>query len=223
MDDKPKDVIRETDAEAIRLAKTLMRARPLWRSRRRRSGNRRAVRKPRRRRHRCRRDAAHSRLAIVGAHKGDPCRPPMLAASGRARQGRSPRPSAHYAGLPRREARTRDAPAYQAPSGATSTAIRRRSSMWASATSPFFRLEVERASLNGGFGKAYLLTRSRICTGSRSGWRSAGRFRAARAVDHMNDDHLDAITNYARHFAKADGGGWVDDGHRRGWHRYRCR
>ncbi len=33
-----------------------------------------------------------------------------------------------------------------------------------------------------------------------------------RAVDHMNDDHLDAIANYARHFAKADGGGWVMTG-----------
>ena len=28
----------------------------------------------------------------------------------------------------------------------------------------------------------------------------------------MNDDHLDAIANYARHFAKADGGGWVMTG-----------
>jgi putative heme iron utilization protein len=33
-----------------------------------------------------------------------------------------------------------------------------------------------------------------------------------RAVDHMNDDHLDAIANYARHFAKADGGGWIITG-----------
>jgi len=33
-----------------------------------------------------------------------------------------------------------------------------------------------------------------------------------RAVDHMNDAHLDAIANYARHFAKADGGGWVMTG-----------
>jgi heme oxygenase (biliverdin-IX-beta and delta-forming) len=33
-----------------------------------------------------------------------------------------------------------------------------------------------------------------------------------RAVDHMNDDHLEAIANYARYFAGADGGGWIMTG-----------
>lgn len=74
----------------------------------------------------------------------------------------------------------------------------------------FFRLEIERASLNGGFGKAYLLSRDDlIVEGSVV---EALAESEQRAVDHMNDDHLDAIANYARHFAKADGGGWTMTG-----------
>ena len=69
----------------------------------------------------------------------------------------------------------------------------------------FFRLEVERASLNGGFGKAYLLTRDDIIVDGPAVEALAES--EQRAVDHMNDDHLDAIANYARYFAKADGGG----------------
>jgi putative heme iron utilization protein len=74
----------------------------------------------------------------------------------------------------------------------------------------FFRLEVERASLNGGFGKAYLLTRDDlILAGPVVGELSEAE---QRAIDHMNDDHLDAIANYARYFAKAEGGGWIMTG-----------
>ena len=74
----------------------------------------------------------------------------------------------------------------------------------------FFRLEVERASLNGGFGKAYLLTRGDIIVEGPAVEALAES--EQRAIDHMNDDHLDAIANYARYFAKADGGGWVMTG-----------
>jgi len=63
----------------------------------------------------------------------------------------------------------------------------------------FFRLEPEEASLNGGFGKAYRLTRNDLMSDApvardleKSG---------PGAVAHMNADHRDAIALYARHFA----------------------
>jgi len=74
----------------------------------------------------------------------------------------------------------------------------------------FFRLDVERASLNGGFGKAYLLTRGDLILEGPVVDDLA--LSEQRAIDHMNDDHLDAISNYARHFAKADGSGWIMTG-----------
>jgi putative heme iron utilization protein len=63
----------------------------------------------------------------------------------------------------------------------------------------FFRLELERASLNGGFGRAYALTRRDIV--SEGPVVDALAMAEQRAVDHMNEDHLDAIALYARHFA----------------------
>ncbi|MCX7303801.1 MAG: DUF2470 domain-containing protein [Hyphomicrobiales bacterium] len=74
----------------------------------------------------------------------------------------------------------------------------------------FFRLEVERANLNGGFGKAYLMaTDDLIVDGP-----VVDELAAAEqgALDHMNGDHLDAIANYASHFAKAEGSGWTMTG-----------
>lgn len=72
-----------------------------------------------------------------------------------------------------------------------------------------FRLEPERASLNGGFGKAYLLNRDDILSGGPVEALAASE---QRAVDHMNDDHLNAIAGYAKHFAKAEGDGWTMTG-----------
>lgn len=60
----------------------------------------------------------------------------------------------------------------------------------------FFRLEVLRASLNGGFGKAYalmapdLILPADLCA-PLSGWEAG-------AVAHMNDDHADALALYAQ-------------------------
>lgn len=74
----------------------------------------------------------------------------------------------------------------------------------------FFRLEPEGASLNGGFGKAYVLTAEDLVT--------------VRAVDagleameegvlaHMNDEHGEALSLYARHFAGASEGLWTMTG-----------
>nr|WP_269140762.1 HugZ family protein [Oryzicola mucosus] len=69
------------------------------------------------------------------------------------------------------------------------------------------RLDVERASLNGGFGKAYLLDRSDLIhEGDHLVILAAGE---QSALDHMNADHRDAIALYARHFSKASGDGWL--------------
>ncbi|KAA3451915.1 pyridoxamine 5'-phosphate oxidase [Mesorhizobium sp. SARCC-RB16n] len=70
-----------------------------------------------------------------------------------------------------------------------------------------FRFEPQRASLNGGFGKAYLLERPDLLTNGPIIEELAGSEQSA--VEHMNKDHLDAIAIYARHFAKAAGDGWT--------------
>lgn len=74
----------------------------------------------------------------------------------------------------------------------------------------FFRLEVERASLNGGFGKAFLLTQSDLIVEDAVNDELAASEQSA--LDHMNEDHLDAIAVYARHFAKASGDNWTLSG-----------
>jgi putative heme iron utilization protein len=66
----------------------------------------------------------------------------------------------------------------------------------------FFRLEPQGASLNGGFGKAYALTARELMTASPAIEAIAAGER--RAVTHMNEDHRDAIVGYAAHFGKAD-------------------
>ncbi len=73
-----------------------------------------------------------------------------------------------------------------------------------------FRLEPERASLNGGFGKAYALTRQDLLTASPAV--EALALSEQGAIEHMNADHLDAVSLYAAHFARASGGGWVMTG-----------
>ena len=73
-----------------------------------------------------------------------------------------------------------------------------------------FRLEPERASLNGGFGKAYLLDRGDlVLTGAAVETLAASE---QSALDHMNADHPDAIAAYAQHFTRASGNGWVMTG-----------
>lgn len=74
----------------------------------------------------------------------------------------------------------------------------------------FFRLEPQGASLNGGFGKAYLLERADLLVEGVATEELAEREQGA--VDHMNEDHTDAIAVYARQFAKASGSGWVITG-----------
>ncbi len=71
----------------------------------------------------------------------------------------------------------------------------------------FFRLEPTRASLNGGFGKAYALTPAHLLNRSESTGAIAAR--EAGAVEHMNEDHVDAIAHYARFYLKAPQGNWL--------------
>lgn len=69
----------------------------------------------------------------------------------------------------------------------------------------FFRMEIERASLNGGFGKAYELTAEDLAV---QGDTAGVAEMEDSAVAHMNDDHLEAIGLYARIFGKAGDGSW---------------
>lgn len=70
-----------------------------------------------------------------------------------------------------------------------------------------FRLELERASLNGGFGKAYLLERSDLLAPQGVSDELADAEQPA--LEHMNAEHGDAVAVYARHYGKAQGEGWV--------------
>lgn len=71
----------------------------------------------------------------------------------------------------------------------------------------FFRLAVERASLNGGFGKAYQLACGDIVADLAANLGLAASEQAA--IDHMNADHADAVDVYARAFAGAKEDGWT--------------
>ena len=71
----------------------------------------------------------------------------------------------------------------------------------------FFRLDPLRASLNGGFGRAYLLDRPDLVSDAATGLALAEV--EQEALDHMNNDHRAAIGVYARAFAGADDGDWT--------------
>ncbi|MEM1377666.1 MAG: DUF2470 domain-containing protein [Pseudomonadota bacterium] len=69
----------------------------------------------------------------------------------------------------------------------------------------FFKLSIEGASLNGGFGKAYALTADDLAM--QGEWAALMKGERS-AVDHMNDDHLDAVAHYATHFGKREDAKW---------------
>lgn len=71
----------------------------------------------------------------------------------------------------------------------------------------FFRLVPLRAHLNGGFGKAYVLSAEELTIHSPA--RAALADMEAGAVDHMNSDHAEAAGMYARHFCGAQEGNWT--------------
>jgi hypothetical protein len=70
----------------------------------------------------------------------------------------------------------------------------------------YFRLEPRRVSMNGGFGRAYAPKPEDMLT------RSPANTALARSeqgiVEHMNDDHAEAVGLYAECFCKAPAGNW---------------
>ena len=209
MDDKPKDVIRQTDAESIRLAKTLTRTA--------RSGALAVIEQgtgaPLASRVGVATDADGTPLILVSqlsAHTksilADPRCSLLVGEPGKGDPLAHPRITlaCHAAKLePGTPERTRAERRYLSRNPKAKLYV-------GLGDFSFFRLEVEHASLNGGFGKAYLLTRNDIIVGGPVVEALAEA--EQRTVDHMNDDHLDAVANYARYFAKAEGGGWVITG-----------
>ena len=70
----------------------------------------------------------------------------------------------------------------------------------------FFRLTPLKASMNGGFGRAYVLTGDDLMIRSPAIEELAAM--EASAIDHMNSDHSDAASKYAQLYCKAKGTGW---------------
>ena len=70
----------------------------------------------------------------------------------------------------------------------------------------FFRLNVVGASLNGGFGKAFELGPEDLLSvmDDLAGWSELD----AGACTHMNEDHTDAVQLYAEQLCKAGPGNW---------------
>lgn len=70
----------------------------------------------------------------------------------------------------------------------------------------YFRLEPQSASLNGGFGRAYALDGEDILNANPANAELAAAEMGALA--HMNEDHAGAVGLYAEYFAKAPAGKW---------------
>ncbi|CCE96733.1 hypothetical protein SFHH103_02238 [Sinorhizobium fredii HH103] len=70
----------------------------------------------------------------------------------------------------------------------------------------FFRLVPLRASLNGGFGRAYVLTDKDLVIASPA--LAALAEMEGSAIDHMNSDHRDAVKHYAAVHCRAGDGDW---------------
>jgi putative heme iron utilization protein len=70
----------------------------------------------------------------------------------------------------------------------------------------FFRLTPLKANMNGGFGRAYILNGEDLMI------RSVAIDDIAEmetgAIDHMNSDHADAASTYAKLYCKGKGTGW---------------
>lgn len=68
----------------------------------------------------------------------------------------------------------------------------------------FWRIDVDGASYNGGFGKAYEMTRADLIAATDPDLEAM----EAEAVAHMNEDHPDAIALYAEKLARRTSGTW---------------
>ncbi len=209
MTEPKKDVIRETDAEALRLAKTLIRSA--------RFGALAVIEpgtgSPLASRVGVATDIDGAPLILVSmlaAHtgalladprcslmvgepgKGDPLAHPRITLACRAQ--RLERGSADHARAERRYLNRNPKAKLYAGLGDFS----------------IFRLEPERASLNAGFGRAYHLDRADFIAGGPVVEELAASEQPA--LDHMNADHREALAIYARHFGKAEGEDWIVTG-----------
>ncbi|NRP70263.1 hypothetical protein ILFOPFJJ_01142 [Ensifer psoraleae] len=70
----------------------------------------------------------------------------------------------------------------------------------------FFRLQPLRASLNGGFGRAYVLTAEDLAIASPAAAALAEMEESA--IEHMNADHAGAVKHYATVHCRAPDGDW---------------
>ncbi|MEY9162723.1 putative heme iron utilization protein [Sinorhizobium fredii] len=70
----------------------------------------------------------------------------------------------------------------------------------------FFRLVPLRASLNGGFGRAYAMTHEDLAIASPA--IAALAEMEGSAIEHMNADHRDAVKHYATVHCRAGDGDW---------------
>jgi putative heme iron utilization protein len=68
----------------------------------------------------------------------------------------------------------------------------------------YFRLEPRSATLNGGFGRAYSLGPDHLIAPQPEGLADL----ESSAIAHMNSDHPEAVALCARHFARAPSGNW---------------
>lgn len=74
----------------------------------------------------------------------------------------------------------------------------------------FFRMQPKSASLNGGFGKAFVLEESDLAIASPA--QSEVAEIESGAISHMNADHRDAVDLYAHVFGKSKKTGWYVTG-----------
>jgi putative heme iron utilization protein len=209
MSEKAKSIIRETDAEAIRLARTLMRSA--------RFGALAVIDAETSRPHVSRvgtaTDLDGTPIILVSAlaphtaalfadkrcslllgepGKGDPLAHPRITLFCNAR------------------AITRDMPSHERVARRYLNRQPKAKLYAGFADFTFFRLEPEGASLNGGFGKAYMLTPGDLV---RPNPVDPGLDAMEEGVlAHMNTDHREAVALYARHFAGAPGGAWIMTG-----------
>ncbi len=70
-----------------------------------------------------------------------------------------------------------------------------------------YKMKVERASMNAGFGKAYELTREELLLDETAANELAPV--ENRIVTHMNEDHLDAIQHYAENLCGKEPAKWT--------------
>ena len=129
-------------------------------------------------------------ILLAETGKGDPLAHPRLTVSGTARQ---------LEGGERLAARTRF------------LARHPKSALYADfGDFSFWRLEVDKAHLNGGFAKAASYTGSELLLDVSAAMALAGA--EAGAVSHMNEDHAEALALYAEKLCGAPKGRWRASG-----------